>query len=834
MTATLAHLLSQASAKYQNKAALAANWGLRDDLWSYRRLENAAHSVAGQLLDIYGLSPGDAVLIYGINSPQLVASYFGCFISGIVVVPLDQHSARDFILRVAKLTRAVALISDTDLQISELPFIDIKALFGREAIYPAVVHVPNPDDIAEIVFTSGTTGNPKGVVLTHRNIVTNVQAIEAVYPKQDGTRFLSLLPLSHMFEQTAGLFAPLSLGALIYYQNSIQPAAIMRYLVKKTIHGQIVVPQLLEMLFRNLESRIRLNHGEMKWRVGREFVRNVPFQWRRWLALQVFPELAGTPRFFICGGAALPLALELNWESLGIRVIQGYGATECAPCISVNRYDHRIKGSVGWPLSCVQLALSERNEIFVQGSNVSPGYWQNSEATHHAFTEKHEYKTGDLGEIGAQGELYIKGRSTDMIVLANGMNVFPEDIEQPLSTQEGIAGCMVMALPDSRGIPCITAILRVQKQIDPAQQEAVAGNAVRRANQVLTIHQRIGDFRIWEGDFPGTSLMKIQRWKVREKILAQHQTPHTAAPEAAIKNQSISLEQLLATLRNVPVETINDRTDLVLDLGFDSLSRVELAVKIEQQLGISCDDAELIAIDQVGELKNLISRSERAHKLVNYPTWPFSDITAKIRSVLQKTLIFPLHAMISTSFEVTGLENLQNLQFPVLFIANHASHVDTVSILRAMPATVRRQVCVAAAADYFFKNKLIANLLALAINAFPFSREGTLRNSLEYCGEVMDKGWSLLIYPEGTRSSTGELLKFKPGIGFLATGLGVPVIPIAVRGGQQILPKGAMMPKRGCVNVCFGEAINIPTAMEISEATGLLHQKLSQLLNEHL
>ncbi|MGZ8955184.1 MAG: AMP-binding protein [Methylovulum sp.] len=833
MTATLAHLLSQASSKFHNKAALVGHTGLRDDVWSYGRLEKSANNIAWQLLNVYKLSPGSPILIHGFNSPQLAATYFGCFLAGIIVAPLDRHSAHDFIIRIAKLTNAVALLTDENLHFPELRTINIGALFGGEdVVNTAIGHVPKADDIAEIVFTSGTTGNPKGVILTHQNIVTNVQAIEDVYPKQDTTRFLSLLPLSHMFEQTGGLFAPLCQGATIYYQNSFQSAAIMRKLAKKHIHGMIVVPQMLEMLFRNLEKQIIDNQGGVKWTMWRKIADYLPFQWRRLAARQLFPAMAGTPEFFVCGGAPLPIKLEQDWELLGVRVIQGYGATECSPCISVNHFDHRIKGSVGWPVPCVQLSLSEHGEIRVQGSNVSQGYWRNIEATHHAFTDNHEYKTGDLGAIGSQGELYLKGRSTDMIVLANGMNVFPEDIEQILLTQEGIVDCMVMALPDNQGDLCITAILILPEKIDVSQRKSVAQEAVRGANLLLASHQRIADFRLWDGDFPRTALLKIQRWKVKTAILNQQHSPQSETPGTSVIKASDSLEKLLAAVSRVPVETISDTTDLVLDLGFDSLARVELAVLIEQQLGVCCDDAELIAIHQVGELKNLISRSEHAPKMVNYPDWPFSEITAKMRSGFQKALLLPVHRLVCLSFEVTGAENLQNLPFPALFIANHSSHVDTLAILRAMPESIRNKLCVAAAANYFFQNKIIANGLALSINAFPFHREGSIRSSLEHCGEIIDNGWSLLIYPEGTRSTTGELLNFKPGIGFLATGLGVPVIPIGIQGGRQVLPKGAMWPKRAHVKVSFGQAITFTADMDKLEVTRLLHQKLSHLLDE--
>lgn len=827
----LAQLLKQAVESFPARTALVGHTGLRDEVWSYHRLSNTADNIAWQLLEIYRFRPGDRILIHGFNSPQLVACYFGCFTAGLIVVPLDRHSPIDFIVRIAQLTEASALLSnDENLQLAELPKISAERLVRAKGEPGSVKHVPQADDIAEIVFTSGTTGTPKGVMLTHRNIVACVRAIEDVYPKRNDIRFLSLLPLSHMFEQTAGLLTPLSLGATIYFLPHFQTVTVMRKLEAKHIHGVIGVPQMLEMLLHGLEKQVLNNGGETRWRLWWRIAEQVPFRWRRYWAARLFPAMIGTPEFFVCGGAPLPSFVERRWELLGVRVIQGYGSTECAPVISVNHFDNRIPGSVGWPVDCVRVSLSEPGEILVQGDNVSPGYWQNADATANAFTEQHGYRTGDLGEFGASGELYIKGRSKDMIVLANGMNVYPEDIEQILAKQPGVMACMVTDLPDMRGTDAITAVLCFPDTLNDEQRQAIAHQAVSKANALLAPHQRIGAIRCWQGDFPRTALMKVQRYKVKSQLLAEQRNDKPLeAPRPAPQNVC-SIEQLLASICRVPVENISADTDLVLDLGCDSLARVELAGLIEEQLGIICDDAELIGIHLVSELKALVEHGERTGIKIRFPAWPLSDIAGKTRELLHRALGLPLHRLLSTSFEVTGLENLERLELPAMFIANHTSHVDTLSILRALPNPIRKRLCIAAAADYFFRNRIVANVLALLINAFPFRREGSIRSSLEHCGELLDQGWSILIYPEGTRSTTGRLMPFKPGIGLLATGLGAAVVPVAVDGGYKILPKGAGWPSRSPVKVSFGEALTFEADTDKQQATAQLHDRLSLLL----
>lgn len=826
-------LLKYAAAAFPDRIALVGRIGLRDDCWSYRRLNQVADGIAGQLVYEYGFRPGACLLLRGQPNPQLVAAYFACFKAGLVVVPLDPHLSIDFVTQVAESTQARAVLGNGEIpNFDVLPQFSVNTLAAGIAEHPNFDHQTQPDDIAEIVFTSGTTSNPKGVVLSHRNILSSVNAIQAIYPKHRPLRFLSLLPMSHLFEQTAGLFAPLLLGATIYFSGNFQSEVVMRKLEAKRIDGVIAVPQMLEMIWHGLEKQIVESGGQARWRLWWRITERFPFVWRRFFTERLFAAMAGTPAFFVSGGAPLPVNLERHWELLGVRVIQGYGTTECSPVISVNRYDDRVLGSVGWPVTGVTVTLSEQQEILVSGPNVSRGYWQNPEATRQVFSDTEGYRTGDLGAFGARGELYIKGRSKDMIVLANGLNVFPEDIELELVKQPGIGACMVTDLLDRHGRQCIAAIMCFSEPMPEDEQQRRAQEAVRNANTALAPHQRISDIRYWTGDFPRTPLLKIQRWKVKSRFVDTESTQDAVADTGAVSTRLATIEQLLANVCRVDIKSINDKTDLVLDLGCDSLTRVELAGMIEAQLGIICDDAELISIREVGELKALLGRSERAAKKIRFPSWPLSELAVVLRRLIQSALLPLLQGLVSSSFEVKGLKHLKLVQFPVMFIANHASHIDTLSILRAMPWPVRRRLCIAAAADYFFSQKLMASLLSLTINAFAFSRDGSIRGSLDHCGELMDRGWSLLIYPEGTRSPDGRLLRFKPGIGYLATELGVPVLPVAISGGHKILPKGARWPRRSPVQVCFGEAIHIAADMDKQQATELLHTYLANLLAE--
>jgi len=243
------------------------------------------------------------------------------------------------------------------------------------------------------------------------------------------------------------------------------------------------------------------------------------------------------------------------------------------------------------------------------------------------------------------------------------------------------------------------------------------------------------------------------------------------------------------------------------------------------------DDGDLAGVETVAQLAALLERGTDAAQGGELPGWPLRAPARLARAVLQRALLFPLHALLARPFRVHGGERLRALQLPALFIANHASHVDTVSIIRALPRRIRRRLAVAAAADYFYRYVAIGGLTSLVLNTFPFSREGAVRASLEHCGELADRGWSVLLYPEGTRSTSGELLPFKSGIALLASGLGVPVVPIAVLGGHGVLPKGRALPRTGPVRVVFGTPLELPADISPELAVATLRQAVAALLS---
>ncbi len=795
-------------------------------MWSYRRLARAADALAAHLSEDIGLEPGERVVVWGPNCPQLVAAYFGVLLARLVLVPLDPYATPELLSRMIDRTEAALLISGLGTS-TVTPTLDLLSLpFDADRTYRGPR--PRAEDTAEIVFTSGTTGLPKGVVLTHGNVVANVRSAHAALRPTRDFRLLSVLPLSHMFEQTAGLFLPLYVGASVHYATSRQSPVILKTLGRHRVTSMAVVPQVLELLLGGIEREVQRRGSYGRWEAAHRLAPHLPIRARRLLFRRVHRELGGHLDLLVSGGAALSPELAATWERLGVTVLEGYGATECAPSIASNTRAARRRGSVGRPVPGVDVRIGEDGEILVRGANVTPGYWRDEKATRAAFTEDGWYRTGDLGELDDDGFLRLRGRLKDLIVLPSGLNVHPEDVEAELLRHGAVADCAVVGAGEEKGGVHVHAV------VIPARPGTDAGEhvaeAVRAANRRLMPHQRIAAFSLWEhGDLPRTNLLKVKRYELVAALAGR--TPagdSMPRPEADVDRRS-RLLRLLTELAPAGA-AIGTDSDLTFDLALDSLARVELAVRLESELGLSVEDGDLAAAATVGELLQLVESGEAVSPPVAFPTWALRRPARAVRACLQAAVLLPAHAVACRPFRVDGLEHLDGLEAPVLLVANHSSHFDTPSILRALPRRLRSRVAVAAAADYFFRTRLLAVMTPLLLNAFPFSREGSVRSSLEHCADLADQGWSVLVYPEGTRSPDGRLQPFRTGIGLLATDLRVPVVPIGVEGTHSVLAKGQRRPRRGPVTVHFGRPLHLAAGEGRPEAVSELELAVARLL----
>ncbi|HLF05074.1 MAG TPA: AMP-binding protein [Dehalococcoidia bacterium] len=831
---TLVELLADSARRFAPATAVSIMSGVREDRWSYRRLDEFSSRVS-RLLQDRGLAKGHRVVLWAPNCPQWVAAWFGCLRAGVVAVPLDLRSAPDFVARVTSQTQpSLAFLCRQTVQNwpgEGLPVVlleDLEELV--DGLGPGQFPSVTATDIAQLMFTSGTTGDPKGVVLSHHNVVSNVLACSHQVPVGPRSRLLSLLPLSHMLEQTGGLLVPLHNGASVAYPVSRQPKTIFKTMQRQRVTNLVVVPQALQLFMNAIEREVQAKGKVAQWRAMQRLALKLPVRVRRWLFRSVHRRMGGGLAYAMSGGAYLDPALARKWAALGVPVLQGYGATETSPVITTNTFRQQKPGSVGRVLPGQAVQIDQDGEILASGPNVAQGYWRNPQATQAAFDGRW-YRTGDLGYLDDDKFLFLKGRKKDMIALSSGQKVYPEDIENLLNQQPGIKDGVVVGLPRGGGFVEVHAALLMEDGADAAE-------AVHAVNQRLADHQQVRGFTLWpEADFPRTHTLKVKKGLVLEALVRMRDgavaaSPATAAAPATaalsgLQRVVASILGLTASTRPLPAEALTPDKTLGGDLNLDSLARVELLSAVEEELGVYLDESQVSATTTLGELEAMV-QAGAAQPEVKFPNWGRSWWCRLLRPVLQSAVVFPFLRLFY-GMKVTGLENLKGLTGPALFAANHNVKLDNGFVLMALPFAWRRRLCPAAARETVFVHPFWKIAVPLLGNGFPFSREGAVRPSMERLGWLMDQGHSVLIYPEGRQSYGGPMAAFKPGAGMVAVESRTPVVPVRVVLNKPSVWDGGSLLSRGRVEVRFGPAINFPRKTDYRDATAQLEAAVRSL-----
>jgi long-chain acyl-CoA synthetase len=545
MPTTLVELLEDAVARSGDRTALSLR---RDDgsttTWSYRELDRRSRIAAWRLRAL-GLEPGDRVLTWSPSTPDLPAAYFGAMRARLIYVPLDLRMSADAVARIVAASEARHLILGTgrdapdprEAGLERFPTIPVDALSADpDASFPPDWEPqvggwqrPAADEIYELVFTSGTTGTPKGVTLAHDNVLASIESFHRIVPAMEH-RLVSVLPLSHMLEQAVGLFYALSVGADVLYVRSRNPRVIFDALRDHRVTSMVVVPQVLDLFWSAIDREVAKRGRTAAFDRLRAVARHLPAWLRPRLFGSVHTQLGGHLRLFLSSGAFLPPALQQGWEDLGVTVLQGYGATETGTGACTTLDDHGI-GTVGRPPAGIQMRLADDGEIQFRGATLFKGYWRDPAATAAAYTSDGWYRSGDIGHLDAGGRLILSGRSRDMIVLPNGFNVYPEDIENALRVA-GLRDSVVVETRPGR----IEAIVLARPAVGTPGADAAEGSAtrtridaiVKSANARLGPNQRIAGWRLWpDEDFPRTHTLKIKRAPVRAWAIAD------TAPAAA-------------------------------------------------------------------------------------------------------------------------------------------------------------------------------------------------------------------------------------------------------------------------------------------------------------
>jgi len=826
--------------------------------YTYADLQDLSARIAAALRE-RGVQPGDKVMLLSENRPEWGMTYFGILKAGATVVPVDSQSTVDEVQNLLGYsdTRAIVwsdkvaerLKLDTDAL--RIRFDDLLSSEPRVAT-GALVHSPKGDDLASLIFTSGTTGRPKGVMLSHRNFSSLLSKLASVFDidKHDG--LLSVLPLHHTFEFTAGLLMPLMRGAQITYLDEVDAESLEAAFDEGNVTGMVGVPALWQALHRKIEKQVA-ERGPWAQRVfdlvvdGSRTLRDkMPpalenlrvLNFARLLFWPVHQRFGGRLRLLISGGSALPTEIMKDFRGLGFNLYEGYGLTEAAPVLTVNRPGTRLlAGSVGEPLPGIDVKIDNPDErgvgeVIASGPNVMLGYYQNAEATSQVIHNGWLH-TGDLGKFDEDKRLFIVGRKKEMILGSNGENVYPDELEDLYRESELIAELSIVGLPEEGGTgETVACMLRPDYEAKAAKdlsKEEVRERILEHMKSVsakLPAFKRVKVIQLTELDLPKTATRKVKRKDVVAELVKLERLKHKAEEarksHAGDGGERAWIYDVLAAVSNKPREKIYGAARLE-ELGFDSLMYTELGVALEAAGVAVPANADLTGVATVDDFEKIVLgwglKKKGAAKVVKKAHKEDADeihVPRPVAALGSAALGWAQRMTYERLFDtkVTGRAYVPK-STSFLVAANHASHLDMGLVKHALGDWGSHLVALAAK-DYFFEDAIKRAYFENFTNLVPMDRHGSLRESLRLASEVIRQGHLLLIFPEGTRSTNGVMVDFKPSLGYLALANKVDVLPMYLEGTHDALPKGSVLPKNREIAAHIGPLI---TYTELQKAT---------------
>jgi len=864
-----------------DRVAMQIRRGAAWERLSYAALAERVRAL-GRALAARGVTPGDRVAVLSENRPEWGIAYLGALAAGATAVPMDAHladhevenvlqhaGARWVLASGAQAPRLLALggrfappriVSLDAAPPAGVPVLE--DLLGEGRALSAPLPESRPDDLASLVYTSGTTGTPKGVMLSHRNFLANGQSIVEFGLAGPGDNLLAILPLHHTYAFTITLLLPLLLGARITYVQTLKGPELLRAMQETGVTILVGVPQLFAMLHRALFDEVRRQRlsarllfraflglsesvkASIGWNPGRRFFG------------QVHRKFGGKVRILASGGARLDPVIAKVFERLGFVLLEGYGLTETAPVLTFNPYDRPKFGSVGLPIPGVEVRILNPNpegvgEVAVRGPNVMAGYYRNPEATA-AVMEEGWLKTGDLGYRDADGYLFLTGRSKEMIVLSSGKNVYPEEVEEhflqspfiqeicllPVGRRDGSEGLQALVLPD----------FEYFKERRATVSESYIRWDMENYARLLPPHKRPTALRIVKEPFPRTRLGKIQRHLVRAQYGAAAEgaagavagagavAPELSAEDEALLAHPVSRRVMEALARaSQKKEPIQLSDGIEIDLGLDSLGRLELIVSLEEVLGVDLPDELGAEAFTVRELLVKVRECAEGGAATGSPrsaAAPAAAPAAKRASWSQILAVPPTpeileaveygagrearwttratRLVVTVAFKgicglrVRGADNVPPAG-PFIIAANHDSYLDAFIFGAALPFSGLMQLYFLGF-EGFFRHPAVA-WWARCLRVIPVDLDAHLFRALQASAHVLRQGHILCVFPEGGRSIDGTPQPFKRGAAILAKGLDVPIVPARIRGSFEAWPRFRSLPRPHRIEIVFGKPI---------------------------
>jgi len=877
-----------------------------------------------------GIAFGERVAIIGENHPNWAIAYLGILYRGAVVTPLDPAAATSTLAAfLGDSETNLAFVSPASLgkfhnaceQLGRvIPVVLLRPLekdedgphvntsFGDWAstpLPPGFDSAPppaSPEDLALLIYTSGTTGRPKAVPLSHGNIQAQIDAVQEVMKITDQESVLSILPLYHAYSQIVNLWLATTIGARVVYLNLLGSAEVEAGLRRCGATALTGVPQLWYMFHKKIFDAVNAKPSPMRWVFRAMLLANgllrdyVRINIGRIFFRPVHRAFGGKLRLAVSGGATFDQVIARDFHRLGFTILQGYGLTETSGAVTVTRLEDNVIGSVGSPLSGVEVKIRDQDEsgigeVLIRGPMVMAGYYRNPEADSEAFTPDRWFCSGDLGRFDRAGHLYIVGRKKDVIILPSGKNVFPEDVEAHYERSPLVREICVLGRRDPanqfKGAESLCAIVVPNFEFLKAQHITNPGEWIpwelEDLGRELPEYQRVHDFVIRSEPLPRTTTRKIRRHELQQQLDA------TDTPGLGRRNGNrFILSPADQRLMNSPVGSIiaavikehvtdslviHPLLNLEIDLKLDSLARVECITNVEQALAIQFEPEEATSILTVSDLVELASQkidgegSSRSaspsaarnasinesssptttywqealnETRVNFPElrpamnrkWP----TVFMAYALLRLIYFGARLLLD--MEVKGSAVLKQLKPPYLICPNHQSYIDPFLVCSTLPPSILTRILHVGASKYF--TGFATSRLARLINVVPIDPDTHLLRAMRAAATALRESRVINVYPEGRRSFDGRLGVFKNGAAILASELNVPIVPVALDGTYRIWPRGSSRIRLAKVTISFGQPIeacrvtsnNANDEKKYEEITALIKERISQMLEE--
>ncbi|HST53934.1 MAG TPA: AMP-binding protein [Pyrinomonadaceae bacterium] len=857
----LLELFETSAKRYSTRVAMRIERDGEREQYTYADIQELATRAAAFFAS-QNVKPADRVLLASHNAPEWGISYFGVLKAGATCVPVDPESSTDELVNFVRASGATGVVigeradaehSDLQEKLAEagldariwryaevFELTDEATEDERVALLPPKV---SPNTVASLIFTSGTTGQPKGVMLSHKNLTNMVSMLASVFEMDTSDGILSVLPLYHTFEFSTGFLTPFSRGTQITYLPDLNGEELARAIKSGHVTGMVGVPALWELLHRRIMSRLREN-GEWVGGAAETLMRlngwlrdKTPLNLGQIVFRPIHTGLGGRIRYLISGGSALNERVKRDMHGLGFTILEGYGLTEASPVLTVTRPQNALNAaSVGKPLPGVEVRILDADstgigEVIARGPNVMLGYYRNEQATQAALSGRWLY-TGDLGRLDDEGNLYLVGRSKEIIVDTNGKNVYPDEIEELYKDSPLIKELGVVGLAEGIGEKVACLVVPDYDSDISLQREEVQRrieNHFREISSQLPFYKRVKSLYFTDAELPRTATRKVKRREVVRIIQSLEESKRAGITEkTAPREQHHDADWLLGLVASV---SGRPRAHVSLDsrlaeLGFDSLMFVELATSIEQSGGTIVSPDTLNEVTDVRELYSVVRRREASAARRAAEARAEEDRRVEEREIYVPSVVRTvgnraadvLQRVFYERVLETKIEGQSNVPVHTNFIvaANHTSHLDMGLVKTALGEQGRDMVALAAA-DYFFDNKYKRAVMDNFTSLVPIERSGSLRQSLRHARSFLERGYNALIFPEGTRSLTGEMADFKPIIGYLALNTRTGILPVHVSGTYQAFPKGSTILKSREVGARIGRFLAIEELEELSK-----------------